>query len=112
NLLRDAQRGLSHDVIRSNVANDRGIDCVSRDNNSVITDLYRIRTFGEVSRYYDEWVVGADEIAEFLHRVDLVSQFGRSASQLAFTIGRSRCLLRLDMPQAIFGKRQVRIGVG
>lgn len=111
-MLGDPQRGFACLVIRPNVADDRGIDRVPKNDQGVISHLGSILPVRESARNYDVRIRGADQETKFLKRAGFSAQFRDRIAQFAFALGSSglECILLLRMFQ--FALRRGEIGIG
>jgi hypothetical protein len=100
-LLCDPQRGFACLVIWPNVAHDRGINSVCKNDQGIISYFGSIRAVRESARNYDERIGRADQEAKFFECADFGTQFRDRIAQFAFAFrrGRFECVLVLRMFQ-------------
>ena len=89
-LFRNPKRGFSHFVVRPNVANDRGINSITEDDERVVASFSAFLFMRERTRNDDVGIGRADEETEFLQRRHFGAQLGDCVAQIALAIcGRS-----------------------
>ena len=91
----DTQRRLTNFIIRTNVSDDRRINCVAKHHERVITYFNRIGATGKRARHHDERIGCADQKTELFQRAKLRAQFRDCIAQVAFARRRSTCLREL-----------------
>ena len=87
----DAERRLPNFIIRTNVSNDRWIDCVAEHHERVVTDFNRIRATGKRARHHDERIGRADQETKLFQRTNLSAQFRDRVAKVPFTRGWCTC---------------------
>ena len=111
-LLCDPQRGLACLVIWSNVAHDRGVNCVGKNDEGIISHLGIVLPARESARNYDVRIGRADQEAKFFECPDFGAQFRDGIAQLAFAVRRG-CLERvLILRMFQFALHRGEIGIG
>ena len=111
-LLCDPQRGFACLVIWPNIAHDRGINCVCKNDQGIISHFGSILSLRESARNDDVRIGRADQEAKFFERPDFGAQFRDRIAQFAFAFRRGclECVLILRMFQFALHRSEIWIG--
>lgn len=111
-LLCDSQRGFACLVIWPNIAHDRGINCVCKNDQGIISHFGSIFSLRESARNDDVRIGRADQEAKFFECPDFGAQFCDRVAQFAFAFrrGRLECVIILRIFQFAFHRGEIGIG--
>ena len=109
---RNPQRRFAHFIVRTNVAHDRGINRIAKNDECVISGFGGVASVRETAGHHDVGVGRADEETVFFERGDFSAQLRDGVAQLAFAFRRDRLerVLIFRAFQSLLRRGQIGIG--